>query len=98
MSQPADLSSWQRINGTVAGTTNVLTRTGNLQRIVMTLSKTGTATFYDENAGTSSANHMFEISNAVSGTAPNVYEIGARVKNGLTVVTGGTTDFTVIYD
>jgi len=89
---------WQRISGTAAGTTSLITRKGYFDKVVMTVSKTGTATFYDQNAGSSAANLMFEISNAVAGTAPNTYWVGARVKNGLTIVTGGTTDFVVVYE
>lgn len=98
MSQPTDQGVYKRISGTVAGTTNLLQRKGNLYGLFITLSKTGTATFYDEAAGTSAGSHMFEISNAVAGSVNPQKIINARVKNGLTVVTGGTTDFMVIYE
>lgn len=96
--QPVDGHEWQRISGTAAGTTNVLTRKGNFAGVFVPLAKTGTATFYDQNAGTSAATLMFEISNAIAGSVPPYREVNARVKNGLTVVVGGTTDLVVLYD
>ena len=96
--QGLDLPQYIRISGTAAGTTTVLNRKGNLHRVFVSTSKTGTATFYDNASGTTSATHLFELSNVVDGTAPAQREIGCRLKDGLTVVTGGTIDFLVIYE
>lgn len=98
MSQPVDAGQYVRISGTAVGTTNVLTRSGNFIRTIAPLAKTGTATFYDQNAGTSSATLLFALNNAIAGSVSPVQEYNFRVKNGLTVVTGGTTDFVLVYE
>ena len=95
--QPFSGGQWKRISGTAAGTTNVMTTSGNLYSIYLPATKTGTASFYDQNAGTSSANFIFDLANTV-GTIPTSLNLSLRVKNGLTVVVGGTTDMTVVYD
>ena len=91
------MPNYQRVSGTAAGTTTLLTSKGNFHRMITPLVKTGTATFYDNASGTSAATHIVEVSNAIAGTVPQ-YEMGFRVKDGLTVVIGGTTDFVVVYD
>lgn len=96
--QGKDLPSYIRISGTAAGTTNVLDRKGNFHRVIVPITKTGTATFYDQNAGTSATTLLGEVSNAVAGSVLPNREFGFRVRDGLTVVTGGTTDFIVVYE
>ena len=96
--QGVDLPQYVRISGTAAGTTNVLTRKGNFHRVIVPITKTGTATFYDNASGSSSATLLGEVSNAIAGSVLPNREFGFRVKNGLTVVTGGTTDFLVVYE
>jgi len=93
-----DYPQYERISGTSAGTTTILDRKGNFHRLFIPVSKTGTATFYDNASGTSSDTLLFEINNSIAGSVNPTKEIGLRVKNGLTVVTGGTTDFLVIYE
>lgn len=96
--QGLDLPQYIRISGTVAGTTTVLNRKGNFHSVFIPTVKTGTASFYDNASGTSSATYLFDLSNAVSGSVQPEKLVGFRVHNGLTVVTGGTTDFLVVYE
>jgi len=96
--QGLDLAQYYRVSGTASGTTTILNRKGNFHKLFIPTTKTGTATFYDNASGTSSDTYLFEISNSVAGSVNPTKELGLRVKNGLTVVTGGTTDFLVIYE
>ena len=48
-------------------------------------------------AGSSAGAHMFDLPNTV-GSIPTAIEVGARLRYGLTVVVGGTVDFTVVYE
>lgn len=95
--QPVDLPSYKRISGTAAGTTDVMVREGNFHRVIVPISKEGTATFYDQNAGTSAATLLGEVSNAVAGSVNVTREFNFKVKNGLRVVVGGTTDCLVVF-
>lgn len=95
--QPVDLPGYTRVTGTAAANTTILDRAGNVHRVIMTTSATGTAIFYDNASGTSAATHLYEISNFIDGTADTVRELGHKVKNGLTVAVSGTTDFVVVY-
>lgn len=95
--QPFDSGIWTHITGTAAGTTNVKQTNGNLYRVIVPANKTGTASFYDQAAGSSAGAHMFDLPNTV-GSIPTAIEVGARLRYGLTVVVGGTVDFTVVYE
>lgn len=95
--QPADGHQYKRINATAAGTTDVLTRKGNLIRIVIPANKTGTLSLYDQNAGTSAATLINDVPLTV-GTIPTAVEFGIRVQKGLRIVSGGTVDCVVVYD
>lgn len=95
--QPVDGSQYKRITATAAGTTNVLVRKGTLHGVYLPATKTGTASLYDQNAGSAASTLICEIANT-TGTIPTTVPFGLRVKDGLTVVTGGTVDFTLLYD
>jgi len=95
--QPISYPQWQRISGTASGTTNVTVNPSALYRVYVPANRTGTASFYDHSAGTAGTSFMFDLANT-TGTIPTSIEIGVRLRNGLTVVTGGTTDFLVAYE
>lgn len=86
-----------RVSGTAAGTTLVLGRAGQFARVIVPATRTGTASFYDSStaAGTTAGNFLFAVANT-TGSIPTSIEAGFRVKDGLAVVVGGTTDFTVV--
>lgn len=93
------LGSYYRFSGTAAGTSVLLDRNGEVRRIIFPANKTGTVSLYDvaSAAGAIAANYIMDIPNTV-GTIPSSLECGFRVKNGLTVVGGGTTDMTFVLD
>ena len=97
--QPVSGGQYTRISGTGAGTTVINPNAGNFYRVVVGGNFTGTATFYDSATagGSAAANYIIAMNNN-SGTIPMNVEIGARTKNGLIAVVGGTTDMTVIWD
>lgn len=87
---------YKRIIGTAAGTTVVKSVPSVLKNVFFSQSKTGTADFFDTNlaTGTALSNQLFLPIPNVIGT-PNMYEFNYTLKNGLTVVVGGTVDFTI---
>lgn len=93
------LGSYYRFSGTAAGTSVVLDRSGEVRRIIFPANKTGTVSLYDvaTAAGTAATNFITDIPNTV-GSIPSSMECGFRVKHGLTVVGGGTTDMTFVLD
>lgn len=96
----ADITSqgqYYRFSGTAAGTSVLLDRGGGIQRIIFPANKTGTVSLYDSASGTSATNFITDIPNTV-GSIPSSLECGFRVKDGLTVVGGGTTDMTFVLD
>ena len=98
----ADLTSqgqYYRYAGTVAGTAVILSGGGGIKRILFPANKTGTVSLYDVAAadGTLAANYIMDFANTV-GSIPTTVECGFRVKKGLTVVAGGTTDMTFVLD
>lgn len=95
--QPTDGAAYKRIAGTVAGTTDLKLEKGNLWRVFLPATKTGTVSFYDEVAGSAATSLIAEVANTV-GTIPTSVEFGIRVRKGLRAVYGGTVDFTVVYD
>ena|SRR3990167_1256258 len=94
MPQPVSGWTWQRINGTAAGTTTVGSVPLTLHAILVSVQKTGTASFYDVVGATTSASYMFDIQNT-SGTIPIPVVLDLQCKKGLVVVIGGTTDFLI---
>lgn len=91
-------AQFKRVNGTSAGTTVVKDSRTVLYGILLGQNKTGTATIYNTNVagGTAAANYFAAIDNT-SGTIPQSLQLGAAFNKGITVVTGGTTDMTFIY-
>lgn len=91
-------AQYYRISGTAAGTTVIKPSKTALYGIVIGQTKTGTVTFYDNATGTASGGLM-DVVNATAGAGaiPTSIEVGARLRNGLTVVVGGTTDMLVMY-
>jgi len=89
-------AQWVRVSGTAAGTTVIKASRTALYTVVIGQSKTGTVTFYDHPTG--ATNLIMAVDNTIAaGAVPNSLEVGARLRNGLTVVTGGTTDMVVTY-
>lgn len=91
-------AQWKRVSGTGAGTTVVKDSRTVLYGILIGQNKTGTATVYNTNdaAGTAATNLFSTIDNT-SGTSPQFITTIAGMNKGITVVTGGTTDMTFIY-
>lgn len=86
---------YSRVSGTVAGTAVVKsTGYGILHSVTSGLAKTGTATFYDNASGTSASSLLFALNN----NAISNHVLDIRLKNGLTVETGGTTDLLVSFN
>jgi hypothetical protein len=86
--------NYKIISGTAAGTTTVLTTSGNLHQIFFPTTRTGTATFYDTNGATAAAKQIFSLVNT-AGTPPMPLTLDYQCKQGLVVVVGGTTDLMV---
>lgn len=94
-----DQPQWQRISGTAAGTTTLISgREGFFHRVIIPTQKEGTVTFYDVNGATTSASEIAAISEFGAGTIPQHVDMGFRVRNGLVAVSGGTTDLVVVYE
>ena len=91
-------AQWARVNGTGAGTVVLKASRTVLYGILLGQNKTGTATIYNSDtlAGTAAGNHFAVVDNS-SGTIPQMLNIGAAFNKGITVLTGGTTDMTFIY-
>lgn len=89
-------AQWKRVSGTAAGTTVIKSNLTTLYGVVIGQNKTGTVTFYDNASGTSAATHMTAIDNTAGTPGQSLY-IGARCRNGITVVTAGTTDMLVTF-
>ncbi len=96
-------SQYKRIAATAAGTTVLLDRNGSFERVLFNQNQTGTVTFYDvptiqgTTAATTSASLIGVMNNNV-GSVPVAVPLMCRVRYGLVAVTGGTVDFTVIYN
>lgn len=91
--------NYYRFSGTAAGTSVLLDRGGAVRRVIFPANKTGTVSLYDvaSATGTADTNYIMDLPNTV-GTIPSSVECGFRVKKGLTVVGGGTTDMTFVLD
>lgn len=76
-----------------ATTTTVKTGRGNLARIVISETAAGTITIYDNTSAAGTILAVFKAS-VVEGS----YEIGCRFQTGLTVVTGGASKVSVIWE
>lgn len=90
-------AQYYRVAGTTAGTTVIKAEKTALYNIVIGQTKTGTVTFYDNASGTASGYLMDVINSAAAGGLPVSLVINARLRKGLTVVVGGTTDMLVMY-
>jgi len=99
MSDLVSQSAYVHVTGTAAGTTVVLDRSGAFERVLFNQNQTGTVTFYDvaTAAGSASTNVISVMNNNV-GSLPLSVPLKCRVRYGLVAVTGGTVDFTVIYN
>ncbi len=98
-SQPVSGDQFTRISGTAAGTTVVSPDGATLKSVVWGGNFTGTLTFYNVGsaAGTTAANHVIALNNN-TGTIPDGIYPNFQMRNGITVVVGGTTDMTVGWD
>lgn len=92
--QLPDGAQWYRVQGTAAGTTTIKDSRTVLYGVILGQNKTGTVTFYDSSSA--ATNQVVAIDNT-SGTQATSIQVGARMRNGITVVKGGTVDMTVIY-
>lgn len=90
-------AQWFRVQGTAAGTTTVKVGKTALYNVVIGQSKTGTVTFYDSASGTNSSYLMAVDNTVTAGAVPNSLAVDARLRNGLTVVVGGTVDMLITY-
>lgn len=99
MPQPVSASQFTIVSGTAAGTTVVHSRPANLVRVFVPANRTGTVSFYDcaTAAGTTAANAITDIACTV-GSIPVSIELGFSTHEGITCVTGGTTNLLVITD
>lgn len=92
--------AWKRISGTAAGTTTLIdSRQGQFNGLYLGGTSAGTIAFYDTASGTSAATEIFSRSLVTVGTAPQWLEMKFDVRNGLKIVTTGTSyDFVVVYE
>ena len=97
--QPVSASQYTIVSGTAAGTTVVASRPANLVRVYVPANRTGTVTVYDcaTAAGTSAAKEITAITCTV-GSIPTTIEFGISTHEGITCVTGGTTNLLFITD
>ena len=99
--QPQTGYGYNHITGTATGTAVVFAREGVLHSLVIPASKTGTISVYDSatGAGTASTNLILTVDNTLNAAVPpTTLMVHGAMKNGLTVVTTGTTDVTVMYN
>jgi hypothetical protein len=80
-------------NITTATTTTVKTGRGNLAKIVVNSTSAGSITVYDNTAGSGT-----KITTLKASIAEGTYEYNCRFLVGLTIVTGGASDITVIWE
>ena len=97
MAQDSRIGQAIQVQGTAAGTTVIRPRACELLRIILPSNQTGTATFYDTAiaGGTAASNYVLAVAQT-AGSIPSGFEVGAAVSKGLTVVVGGTVNFSVI--
>ena len=92
--QPISSDQFARVNGTAAGTTAIKVSPTAFTRIIIGANKEGTVSFYDHPSG---ATNLIAVINNNAGSIPTNVDFGIQCKNGLTAITGGTTDLTVVY-
>ncbi len=88
-------AQWYRVNGTAAGTTTIKADKTALYSVVIGGNYTGTVTIYDSASGTTPS--LLVALNNNSGSVPVSIDFGARLRHGLTVVKGGTTEMLLMY-
>lgn len=81
-----------------ASTTVVHTGPGRLNRIAINTGGIGTATIYDNTAGSGTKIGTLTPLSTASGLNPSSIEYGVYFSTGLTIVTSVTMDLTVVYD
>ena len=98
-SQPNNASQYNRVSGTVAGTTLISPDACNFNTVTVGANYTGTVTFYDSATapGTTSTNLMIAVNNN-SGSVPVTIQPYVHTKNGLVAVSGGTVDMLIGWD
>lgn len=79
-------------NITTATTTTVKTGRGRLKRIVVNTTAAGAVTIYDNTAGSGT-----KIGTMKASIAEGSYDFDCLFITGLTIVTAGASDLTVIY-
>jgi hypothetical protein len=80
-------------NITSATTTTVESGSGVLRRIVLGTTAAGAITIYDNTAGSGT-----KIATLKASIAEGVYTFDCRFSTGLTIVTAGASDLTVIWE
>jgi len=78
---------------TAAATTTVKTGAGRLNRILVNTTAAGTITIYDNTAGSGTVIGVMKAS-----IVENSYLFNIPFNIGLTIVTAGASDLTVVYD
>lgn len=97
--QPVSGYSWTRVNGTAAGTTVIKPGESRLHSVFLGNNTTGTISVYDSaTAAGATGTTIFGAINNTSGTIPQTLLFDARFRTGITVILGGTTDMTFIYE
>lgn len=88
----------QYTNITTATTTTVKSGSGNLMSIIVNkATTTGTVTIYDNTAGSGTKIGTITYGAALLSDPPIAAEYECRFNTGLTIVTTGTNDITVIW-
>lgn len=88
----------QFTNITTATTTTVKSGSGTLVRLVVNkATTTGTITIYDNTAGSGTKIGTITFGAALLSDPPIVADYGCRFSTGLTIVTTGTNDITVVW-
>jgi len=99
MSQPVSMGKFTVVSGTAAGTTVVSASPCSLVRVFVPANRTGTVSFYDcaTADGTTASGVITDITCTV-GSIPTSIELGISTHEGITCVTGGTTNLVVITE
>ena len=93
--QPNSGLQWTMISGTAAGTVTITARNAILAGVYIPANATGTVTFYDSPTGT--ATKQIAFANTV-GSIPTSIDVSLNFSNGMTYISGGTTNMVAIWN
>jgi hypothetical protein len=92
--QPVDANNYAYLSGTAAGTTNLIDRSVNLNRLIFGTPTTGTAWIYDNAAGDNSGNLIYTF---LGTTTYEQVDLDLKLRTGLTYASTGTTNVIATY-